>query len=70
MALQKMITVKEHHAFTLRIEAFNLLNHPNFQLPSSLALFNSNGARIGSAGQITATSTSSRQLQVAVRYAF
>jgi len=70
MALQKVITLKERHALTLRIEAFNILNHPNFQLPSSLALFNSNGTRIGSAGQITATSTSSRQLQVAVRYAF
>ena len=70
MALQKALIVREHHSVTLRFEAFNTLNHPNFQLPSSLALFNSNGSRIGSAGQITGTSTPSRQLQIALRYAF
>jgi len=70
MALQKAVVVKERHSVTLRFEAFNILNHPNFQLPSSRALFNSNGTRIGSAGQITATSTPSRQLQIALRYAF
>jgi hypothetical protein len=70
MALQKTVKVKEKRAISLRFEAFNSTNHPNFQLPSSLALFNTSGTRIGSAGQITATSTSSRQLQVTLRYAF
>jgi hypothetical protein len=49
---------------------FNVANHPNFQIPSSLSLFGSTGLRVASAGQITQTTTSSRQLQLALRASF
>jgi hypothetical protein len=37
---------------------------------AALALFESTGARIGSAGRITETSTPARQIQVALRWSF
>jgi hypothetical protein len=52
----------------LRGDAFNIVNHPNFSTPN-LAVFNSATAPpSGSAGVITSTSTSSRQLQVAAQF--
>lgn len=69
-AAHKAFRISERHAVQFRAEAFNLANHPNFQLPSSLNLFSSNGSRVGSAGRITETTTSSRQLQLALRWSF
>jgi hypothetical protein len=53
----------------LRVEAFNLLNRANFNLPARIVF---NGvlpveAPIGNAGRITSTATSSRQVQLALR---
>jgi hypothetical protein len=70
LALDRTIYKREKHSFHLRGEVFNALNHPNFQLPSGTGLFDSTGARLGGAGQITATTTSSRQIQLAARYSF
>jgi ABC-type phosphate/phosphonate transport system ATPase subunit len=41
-------------------------------LPDSvgIGLFDSTGSRLGTAGQVTATTTSSRQLQLSARYSF
>jgi hypothetical protein len=51
-----------------RAEAFNLANRPNFEPPlTNDALYNSKGAPIASAGLITATATTSRQVQLALR---
>ena len=70
VALHKVIWTTERQRLTLRIEGFNITNHPNFQLPSGLAVFNSTGRPLTSAGRITATATPSRQVQLALRYAF
>lgn len=70
LALHKILFSSEHQSLTLRGEAFNLTNHPNFQVPSGRALFTSSGGRIGSAGRITSTSTTSRQVQLALRWEF
>lgn len=70
LALHRTLFSTERHALKLRGEAFNLTNHPNFQVPSGRALFTSSGARIGSAGRITSTSTPSRQIQLALRWEF
>jgi hypothetical protein len=69
LALHKAWHV-ESHTLRLRVEAFNLPNRPNFQVPSGLALFNSSLRRLGSAGRITSTSTPSRQIQIGLKWAF
>lgn len=54
----------------LRVEVFNLLNHPNFVPPltgSTAQVFNANFTRNTTAGRLTATSTTSRQVQLAVK---
>ena len=70
LALHKTLFSSERQSLELRAEAFNLTNHPNFQVPSGRALFTRSGGRIGSAGRITTTSTSSRQVQLALRWEF
>jgi hypothetical protein len=69
-ALHKALWVREGHVVTLRVEVFNVANRTNLQIPSSLALFNNRGQRVGSAGRITQTATSSRQIQLALRWSF
>lgn len=51
-----------------RIEVFNLANRANFEPPlPNNALYNSKGVPLASAGLITSTATTSRQLQLALR---
>jgi len=69
-ALHKILWRNERHTVRLRAEVFNVANHPNFQIPSGLALFDNTGRRVATAGQITATSTPSRQIQLAMKWAF
>ncbi len=70
VALHKTLYQSDARRVELRGEAFNLLNHPNFQVPVGRALFTSRGGRIGSAGRITSTTTSARQIQLAFRVEF
>jgi hypothetical protein len=70
LAAHKVVWRTERQSIRLRLEAFNVVNHPNFQLPSVLTLFTSSLARVGSAGQITETSTTSRQIQLALKWVF
>jgi len=70
LALHKVFRRAERQSVQLRVEAFNVANHPNFQIPSALALFDSTLARVGSAGRITETVTTSRQVQVALKWVF
>ncbi|MGC2322942.1 MAG: carboxypeptidase regulatory-like domain-containing protein [Terriglobales bacterium] len=54
-----------------RAEFFNVLNHTNFSPPvTNNNLFSANGAAVTTAGLITSTSTSSRQLQFALKLAW
>lgn len=51
-----------------RVEVFNVLNHPNFQSPlDHRVIFNQTGAVVNGAGQIDATTTPSRQMQVGLK---
>lgn len=52
-----------------RAEAFNLLNHPNFSVPNNV-VFSSSSTPLATAGQITSTSNSSRQVQLSLRMEF
>ena len=70
LGLHKELWKTERQNLRLRLEAFNVLNRPNFDLPSGLALFNSSLQRLGTAGRITGTTTGARQMQIALRWAF
>jgi hypothetical protein len=70
IALNKTLWQTDHYNIHFRIESFNAANHPNFQIPSSLTLFTSSLKRVGSAGRISETATSSRQLQMAMKVSF
>ncbi len=55
-----------------RAEFFNILNRVNYATPfkASTQLFNQTGSAIASAGALTQTATSSRQLQFALKLVF
>jgi len=51
-----------------RVEVFNVLNHPNFAPPlHNNTLFDHTGSPISTAGVVDSTSTTSRQLQLALK---
>ena len=68
-ALAKQFTVTERLRLQFRAEVFNALNHPNLAIPGARTVFNNSGA-VGSAGLITATTTSSRQVQFGLKLTF
>jgi hypothetical protein len=76
VSLNKQFRVTERVGLELRTEAFNLFNHPNFSIPSQRAVFSGVSAATGlgipvaSAGLITTTQTSSRQLQLGLKVIF
>ena len=48
-----------------------MINHPNFSPPTDNEfLFNQKGAPVGGAGAIDLTTTTSRQLQLAIKVIF
>jgi hypothetical protein len=61
--------ISENFTTQVRVEFFNVFNHPNFQAPfSSNTVFDSSGNRQdGSAGIITSTTTDSREIQLAFK---
>jgi hypothetical protein len=63
-------TVVGKQNLQLRLEIFNLFNRANFATPNSAALFNPDGTRIPIATQITHTVTTSRQVQLGVKFVF
>jgi hypothetical protein len=62
-------SISESCNLQFRFEAFNVVNHTNFLPPtaSSVQLFTQALAPITTAGKLTATSTTSRQLQLALK---
>ncbi len=72
-AVMKDTPIKEQVHLQFRAEFFNLLNHANFALPGASAfvqLPNGGGAPNPTFGKITATTTSSRQIQFALKLMF
>jgi hypothetical protein len=61
--LFKDTSVTERVHLQFRAEFFNLLNRANFGVSQANSLFDANGGRIGSAGVITNTVSTSRQVQ-------
>ena len=69
VSLNKRFRLSERLTLQFRTEMFNSLNHPNFAIPSQRTVFSSSGP-VGSAGRITSTLTSSRQLQAGLKLVF
>lgn len=60
--------ISETFNVQLRLETFNILNHPNFLPPlDNNTIFNADGSPVPGAGLIDATSTNPRQIQVGLR---
>ena len=69
--LSKDTKVTETTAVQFRAEFFNILNHTNFNFPSTtLGAFNSSGAPNPNAGTITSIVGTSRQIQFALKILF
>jgi len=64
----KNLPVSERVRLQLRLEFFNLPNHPNFGPPNSTVF--ANGGTSASAGLITTTATTSRQIQIGLKVIF
>ncbi len=69
LAVDKSFRLREGVTLQFRTEVFNFLNHPNFSIPSQRTVFSSTGP-VGSAGLITTTRGSSRQLQFGLKLVF
>jgi len=68
-ALNKTTAINERWKLQFRAELFNLLNRPNFALPTA-TIFTTGGARVSTAGLITNTVGSSRQIQFGLKLMF
>jgi len=66
----KVTKISEQFAVQFRAEAFNILNHPSFQLlPTNMTIFQ--GAAVNaSAGKLQATNSSPRQIQLGLKITF
>jgi hypothetical protein len=63
--------ISEVFNIQFRFEAFNVLNHPNFEPPiNNSTLFDTNGVGVPGAGAVDTTSTTSRQLQLGLKVVF
>lgn len=61
--------ISESFNVQFRAEVFNILNHTNFSSPTdNLNVFDQTGQPVDSAGLITSTQTSSRQIQFALKF--
>jgi hypothetical protein len=67
-SLFKKFSFNEKYSLQFRTEAFNIFNHPNFSSPNPVTFSGNNPS--SSAGVITATSTTSRQIQFALKVLF
>ena len=72
-AVMKETAIKERVRLQFRAEFFNLFNHSNYALPNASAFVqtpNGGGAPNPTFGRITGTTTSSRQIQFALKLLF
>jgi hypothetical protein len=69
LSIVKTFHPLDGHSLAFRTEFFNLLNHANFGSPNRIA-FTSAGGYAANAGVIQTIATSSRQIQLGLRYSF
>jgi hypothetical protein len=66
-SLSKTTRLTERLSLQLRGDAFNILNHSNFNAPNVVVFSSATAPASGSAGIVTSTATTSRQLQVSAK---
>ncbi len=69
VSIFKVIPVREGKNLQFRAEFFDLPNHPNFAAPAAL-VFDTTGRLVDNPGRITSTVSTSRQIQLAVKFEF
>ena len=69
LSIHKRFSLTERARLQFRAEFFNIFNRTNFGTPRRVAL-TSSGAPDSRFGQITTTTTTSRQIQFALRIEF
>jgi hypothetical protein len=63
--------ISEGANLQFRLEVYNILNHTNFSAPTDhFQIFDGSGASVQFAGQVDQTTTTSRQIQLAVKLTF
>ena len=67
LSLRKEIPIRERLHAEFRAEAFNILNRANFNTPNVVVFTSATAPPSGTAGLITSTATSSRQIQLALK---
>jgi len=67
LSLTKKLSFSERWKMQFRSEFFNVFNHTNFNVPNPVVFASANGGPSPTAGVITATSTSSRQIQFGLK---
>ena len=72
VSLQREFKIGSNHPIQFRAEFFNLMNHPTFRTPAvgSVLVFTGSGSFNPTAWQYTATATTARQIQLALRLSF
>ena len=66
-------SISERFNIQFRAEAFNILNHTNFAppaTPTNTDIFDSSGQLLPTAGQLTKTTTTAREIQFAIKVIF
>ena len=66
-SLIKTFRIKENSSFEVRGEFFNLFNHTNFNTPNPVVYAAASGQPSPTAGVITSTATTSRQVQIGLK---
>ena len=71
VSLTRSFRIREGWGLQFRAEVFNMPNHPNFAEPSGRTTFtNAAGAVAPNWGRITATTSTSRQIQFGLKLSF
>jgi hypothetical protein len=66
-------SISERFNIQFRAEVFNILNHTNFAppaTPTNTDIFDSSGQLLPTAGQLTKTTTTAREIQFAIKVIF
>jgi len=70
VSLQREFLLDSKRRLQFRTDIFNILNHSNFTAASAVVFSGESGDRTTTAGRISKTATTARQIQFALRFSF